>query len=194
MTCFIKKYNIIYADPAWSYDDKSLNRGGAEIHYKTMSIEEIKKIPVNKISSDNCILFIWVTFPKLNEGLDTIKAWGFEFKTCAFVWIKTTKKTIINQTSFLPQDNFDSFMGMGRWTRSNAEICLLATKGKPKRINNGIRQIIYEPIDKHSRKPNEVRKRIIKLMGDLPRVELFAREKKEGFDIWGNELENDINL
>jgi N6-adenosine-specific RNA methylase IME4 len=190
----MKKYKIIYADPAWSYDDKSLNRGGAERHYRTMSIEDIKALPINDIADEDSILFMWATFPKLQEGLDTIKAWGFEFKTLAFVWIKTNKRTNNEQLSFLPSDSFDSFWGMGRWTRSNAEICLLAVKGKPQRLNADVHSVIYAPIDKHSKKPKETRERIIRLIGDLPRVELFARQKSEGWDIWGNELENSLTL
>jgi len=190
----MKKYNIIYADPAWSYDDPSLNRGGALRHYSTMSIEDIKALPVNEIADKDCVLFMWATFPKLQEGLDTIKAWGFEFKTCAFVWIKTNKRTNVQQTSFLPQDSFDSFWGMGRWTRSNAEICLLAVKGKPQRLNADVHQLIYAPIDKHSKKPNETRDKILRLCGDLPRVELFARQVPKGWDVWGNEVEGSVKL
>ena len=189
-----KKYQIVYADPAWSYDDKSLNRGGALRHYETMSIDDIKALPINEITDKNCILFMWATFPKLQEGLDTIKAWGFEFKTCAFVWIKTNKRTNVAQSSFLPSDSFDSFMGMGRWTRSNAEICLLGVKGKPQRINAGVHQLIYAPIDKHSKKPNETRTKILQLCGDLPRVELFARQVPIGWDVWGNQVDNSISL
>jgi len=195
----MKKYQIIYADPAWSYDDKCLHRGGAERYYRTMDIEDIKNLPVNKIADENCILFMWATFPKLQEALDTIEAWGFKFKTCAFVWIKTNKRTSPNQLSFLPIESFDSFMGMGRWTRSNAEICLLGVKGKPKRISGNVHQIIYAPIDKHSKKPDETRDRIIKLVGDLPKIELFAREVPEGwdtmgFDIDGKSIQDSINL
>lgn len=190
----MKKYNIIYADPAWSYDDPSLNRGGALRHYSTMSIEDIKALPVNEIADKDCVLFMWATFPKLQEGLDTIRAWGFEFKTCAFVWIKTNKRTNVQQTSFLPQDSFDSFWGMGRWTRSNAEICLLAVKGKPQRLNADVHQLIYAPIDRHSKKPNETRDKILRLCGDLPRVELFARQVPKGWDVWGNEVEGSVKL
>lgn len=188
------KYKIIYADPAWSYNDKSLNRGGAQRHYSTMSIEDIKAMNVEEISDTDCTLFIWATFPLLQEALDVIKSWGFEFKTCAFVWVKANKKTAVEQYSFLPQDNIETFMGMGSWTRANAEICLLATKGKPKRINADVRQVIYAPIMKHSRKPDEARKRITRLCGDLPRIELFAREQAEGWSIWGNEVESDIKI
>lgn len=177
-----KKYNIIYADPAWSYDDKWLHRGGAERYYSTMDNEDIKKLPVNNIADNDCVLFIWATFPKLQEALDVIDAWGFKYKTNAFTWIKKNKKA-------------DSlFWGMGRWTRSNAEICLLATKGNPKRLNKGVHSVIYAPVSKHSENPQEVRERIVKLVGDLPKVELFAREAYEGWDVWGNEVENSIDI
>lgn len=190
----MKLYSIIYADPAWSYDDPALHRGGALRHYQTMSIDEIKNLPVQQLADENAVLFMWATFPKLQEALDTIAAWGFRFKTCAFVWIKTNKHMPVNQTSFLPQDGFDSFWGMGRWTRANAEICLLATKGKPQRLNADVHQVIYAPIDKHSKKPAETRDRILRLLGDLPRVELFARQKVDGWDTWGNEVPNDIGM
>ena len=190
----IKKYNIIYADPAWSYDDKALNRGGALRHYQTMTIDEIKNLPVNKLANEDCILFMWATFPKLQEGLDVIKAWGFEYKTIGFTWIKTNKRTKINQFSFLPSESFDSFWGMGRWTRSNAEICLIGVKGKPSREHADVHSVIYEPIDKHSKKPQIVRDKIIRLCGDLPRVELFARQVPKGWDVWGNEVDVSINF
>ena len=190
----MKKYKIIYADPAWNYNDKSLNRGGAERHYRTMSNDDIKGLSINEIADDDSILFIWVTFPKIQEGLDVIKSWGFEFKTLGFVWIKTNKRTNPTQLSFLPHESFDSFWGMGNWTRSNAEICLIGVKGKPQRENADVHSVIYEPIDKHSKKPKIIRDKIIRLCGDLPRVELFSREKIKGWDSWGNELENDIDL
>ena len=178
----MNKYKIIYADPAWSYDDKCLHRGGAERHYRTMNIEDIKNLPVNEIAEDDCILFMWATFPKLQEALDVINAWGFQYKTNAFTWVKKNKKA-------------DSlFWGMGRWTRSNAEICLLAVKGSPKRLDMGVHSVIYAPIDKHSKKPQETRDRIIRLVGDLPKVELFAREVPEGWDVWGNEVESSVAL
>ena len=179
---FTKKYKIIYADPAWSYDDKSLNRGGAERHYRTMPVEDIMQLDIQSISDDDCILFMWATFPKLQEALDVIKAWGFTYKTNAFTWVKRNKIA-------------DSlFWGMGRWTRSNAEICLLAVKGKPTRIGKGVHSVIESPIGSHSAKPEETRDRIIKLMGDLPRIELFSRNNCDGWDVWGNEVKSDISL
>lgn len=179
-----KKYQIIYADPPWSYRDKALagNRG-AGCKYDVMTTEDIAKLPVGGgLAEKDCVLFMWVTMPKLNECFELIKAWGFEYKTVAFTWIKLNKK------SGTP------FMGMGRWTRANAEVCLLATKGKPTRISAGVHSIVMTPIEEHSKKPQEVRNRIVQLMGDLPRIELFAREKTEGWDVWGNEIKSDIQF
>lgn len=187
------EYCIIYADPAWKYNNKPNKKGRAvECHYRTMDIEEIKALPIKEIAAKDSILFIWVTFPKLQEGLDTIKAWGFEYKTIGFVWVKTNKNTDTTQTSFLPQDNFDSFWGMGMWTRANVELCLIATKGSPKRQSASVHSVVYAPISVHSRKPKEIRTKILQLVGDLPRVELFARQKADGWDAWGNEVESDI--
>jgi N6-adenosine-specific RNA methylase IME4 len=188
------KYSIVYADPPWSYDDKALARGGAERHYRTMSLEDICALPVGGITADDCLLFMWGAWPKLYESGKVIESWGFEFKTCAFVWVKTNKSFNPDQASFLPVDSFDSFWGMGRWTRANTEFCLLAVKGKPKRESAAVHQLIYAPVSEHSRKPDEARERIIKLAGDLPRVELFARRAAPGWDLWGNEVKCDIAL
>ena len=163
------------------YSKKGQGRS-AESHYATMSIEDICKLPVDKISEENCVLFMWMTFPTLKEGLKVIEEWGFKYKTVAFVWIKRNKKTP------------SLFWGMGFWTRANAEICILATKGNPKRISAKVHQVIISPIEEHSKKPDEARKRIVDLVGDLNRIELFARQKTDGWDCWGNEVECDIDL
>lgn len=179
-----KKYGVIYADPPWHYKvyyKKGMGRS-AESHYPTMKLEDIKALPVADLADKDCALFLWVTLPCLIEGLEVLKAWGFTYKTTAFVWIKQNRKA-------------DSlFWGMGYWTRSNAEICLLGTKGRPKRKDAGIHQVVISHVEEHSKKPQEVHNRIIRLMGDVPRVELFARRKTEGFDVWGNEVESDIKL
>lgn len=122
-----KKYNIIYADPPWYYQVYSQKGEGrsAENHYYTMNIEEIRSLPVESIAADDCILFLWVTFPCLLEGLSFMESWGFTYKTCGFNWVKRNKKA----------DSF--FMGLGFWTRANSEICILGTKGKPKRVSKG---------------------------------------------------------
>ena len=177
------KYNIIYADPPWSYEDKALTGSrGSVCKYETQSLDWIKSLPIRDISADDCVLFLWVTMPKLNQVMEVIESWGFTYKTCAFTWVKRNKKS----NSW--------FWGMGRWTRANAEICLLATKGKPRRISAGVHSIIDAPIERHSKKPDIVRERIVELCGDLPRVELFARETPEGWDVFGNEVNNSIEL
>lgn len=174
----VAKYNIVYADPPWSYRDKALvgNRG-AICKYPVMRIEDICKLPVSEIAADDCILFLWVTMPKLNECFDVIKAWGFEYKTCAFTWVKRNKVA----------DGW--FMGMGRWTRANAELCLLGTRGKPQRANAGVHSVVDTHREKHSKKPDVVRDRIVKLCGDVPRIELFAREKVDGWDALGFDID-----
>jgi N6-adenosine-specific RNA methylase IME4 len=182
-----KKYDIIYCDPAWTYADKALaGKRGAECKYNVMTLQELKDLRVESIANDNSIMFMWVTFPKLIDGtcMEVMKAWGFTPKTCAFNWVKY-------------YNNRNPFMGMGRWTRANSEICILGTKGKPQRMSAGVRQLvetIYEPEliqsvpERHSKKPNVVRDRIVELCGDIPRIELFAREFAEGWDSWGDEL------
>ena len=171
-----KKYNIIYADPPWHFkhwNDDTVNR---KAPYPVMSPEDIYALDVQHLADDDCILFLWATFPKLPEALDTIKHWGFEYKTVGFTWVKKNKKA----------DSW--FWGMGYWTRANAEICIIATKGKPKRISAGVHQIVDDRIMEHSRKPDTVRQRIVELVGDLPRIELFARQRADGWDSWGNEI------
>ena len=125
---------------------------------------------------------MWATYPCLNEALETIKAWGFKYKTVGFTWVKVKR----NKKS----DTW--FWGLGHWTRANAEICIIATKGKPKRISKSVHSIIDAPVEEHSKKPDITRDRIVQLMGDLPRIELFAREETPGWDVWGNEV--NINL
>lgn len=180
----MKKYNIIYADPPWKYKVYSKKGKGrsAENHYPTMSIDEICALPVSNLADKDCTLFLWVTFPTLREAFAVIDAWGFTYKTVAFVWIKQNKKTP------------SLFWGLGFWTRANAEICLLATKGKPKRQAANVHQVIVSPVEQHSKKPDEAKEKIISLIGDLPRIELFARQTTPGWDVWGNEVKSDISL
>lgn len=133
-----------------------------------MSVKDICGLKVEEIAAKDCVLFLWATFPQLPEALRVIKAWGFQYKTVAFVWLKQNKS------------GKGWFFGLGFWTRGNAEICLLAIKGKPHRNSNRVHQFLISPIRGHSQKPEEAREKIVELMGDLPRVELFAREKTEG--------------
>ena len=177
-----KKYKVLYVDPPWKYRAYTKKEGGrsAESHYPTMDLEEIKKLPIAELADKDCALFLWVTLPCLREGLELLDAWKFQYKTIAFVWVKMNKKA-------------DSlFWGMGYWTRSNTEFCILATRGKPKRVSAGVHQVIMTRVEEHSKKPQEARVRIVELMGDVPRLEMFARHKSEGWDVWGNEVECDI--
>lgn len=170
----VGKYAVIAADPAWRYwesGEKNQSR-----HYATMSLDDIKALPVATIAAPDCALFLWVTGPILQESFDVITAWGFSYSTIAFTWVKKNKKS----------ESF--FFGNGAWTRANAELCLLATKGRPARADASVSQIIHTTIEEHSRKPDEVYDKIVQLMGNVPRVELFAREHRSGWDVWGNEI------
>lgn len=169
-----KKYQIIYADPAWTFYAGGYKNQSQ--HYDTMSIEEICNLPISELADDNCVLFLWVTFPILDRAFEVINAWGFEYSTVGFNWVKSNK------------GGKGFFFGLGNWTRANSELCLIATKGIIKRKDASISQIIYQPIGKHSEKPPIVREKIIQLVGNLPRIELFARQKTEGWDVWGNEV------
>ena len=168
-----RKYNIIYADPPWRYWESG-NKNQA-LHYTTMTIDEICDLPVKNIADDNCVLFLWVTYPILHEAFRVIESWGFKYSTAAFVWVKKNKQK-------------DSpFVGCGAWTRANSELCLLATKGNIMRLDASISQVVESPIEEHSKKPDIVRDLITRLVGELPRVELFCRNPAEGWDVWGNE-------
>ena len=147
-----------------------------------MSIDELCALPVETLAEKDCLLFLWATFPQLPEALRLIRAWGFTFKTVAFVWLKLNKKSPT------------WFYGLGYWMRGNAEICLLAKRGKPKRRSAGVHQFIISPVEEHSKKPDVTRDKIIELAGDLPRVELFARQKAPGWDVCGNEVDSDFSL
>jgi len=179
----MKKYQIIYADPPWNSNQQfgRDKKKGNEQHYPLMTLDDIRKLPVKNIADNNCVLFLWVVDTQLFEAKDVIESWGFTYKTVAFTWAKET---------VTGKDHF----GVGMWTRKNPEMCLLATKGKPKRANAGVRQLQRHKVREHSRKPDEIRNSIVTLCGDIPRVELFSRQCHEGWDVWGNEVESDIEL
>lgn len=171
-------YSVIYADPPWSYADRGCN-GAAEGHYRTMSTEAIRELPVSRLAANDAVLFLWATYPKIEEALALIPQWGFTYKSIAFQWVKYRGKT--------------PFFGLGRWTRGNTEPCLLAVRGKPQRVDKGVFQLVEQdileaPLVGHSAKPPEVRERLVRLMGDLPRIELFARARAEGWDAWGDQV------
>lgn len=169
------KYDIIYADPPWWYNDKSLSHGGgAESHYPCMKTEDICSLNLPEIS-DNAVLCLWATYPQLEDAFKVIAAWGFKYKTGLFTWVK------------LNQDG-SYFSGMGRYTRANPEICLLATKGDPiERKATDVQNLQALVRGRHSEKPQLFRDEIVRLFGDLPRIELFARDKVPGWDVWGNQ-------
>jgi N6-adenosine-specific RNA methylase IME4 len=178
------KFDIIYADPPWSFttwSDKGKKKS-PDNHYQILNIEDIKGLNVQGISNDNSILALWVTAPLFREGLDTLKSWGFEYKTFLFTWVKTNKKSP------------GWFWGLGYYTRSNPEFCILGTRGKPlERLSHSIHSVVDSPVAEHSKKPDIVRNRLVDLFGDRPRVELFARNTYEGWVCLGNEINgNDI--
>lgn len=174
-----KKYNIILADPPYPYNarsnSKTLFGTGASGKYKVMSWEDIYNLPVHEICEDNCALFLWTVPPFMPKCLKTIEAWGFRFITKAFNWVKVDKK---NEYRLLP----------GYYTGSNSEDCYLGIKGKMEVVDKGVRQVISTTLRRHSQKPEEARDRIVQLFGDLPRIELFARERILGWDAWGDGL------
>lgn len=182
-----KKYNIIYADPPWCSDYHSgglkNGRGLARQHYQVMETEDIKSLPIANIKTDDSICFMWATFPCIKSALETMEAWGFRYITVAFTWVKTNKKS----------DTL--YWGMGNYTRANAEVCLLGVskgfKAKQQILSRAVHSVIISKVKSHSEKPNEARERITELLGDVPRIELFARQYAEGWDCWGNEAPGD---
>ena len=198
----MKKYQIIYADPPWEYKNKRrflnkqmqknvtepINQGACR--YQPMSIEQIKQINVKNITSNNCILFLWTTTPYLEKAFSIINTWGFIYKSIGFIWLKTWRGKVKKTLEFY----MNSVYGMNYYTKLQFEICLLGTKGSVTPISHSVSGQIIREREEHSKKPDETRDRIIKLVGDLPRIEMFARQKTEGWDVWGNEVESDIEL
>jgi site-specific DNA-methyltransferase (adenine-specific) len=180
----MKKYQIIYADPPWKFSSKMKGSRGQyklDEHYPQLSCKDICNLPIKELADENCILFIWTTDAHIPEALYVIKSWGFKYKTVGFVWNKKEKSGI--QVCYC-----------GMWTMKGTELCFLATRNHPKKVKNNVRQLVEAERKGHSIKPDEVRNRIVTLMGDLPRIELFARQKTEGWDVWGNEVKSDIDL
>lgn len=176
----MKKYQIIYADPPWKYSF-SRTRKIKNDDYATMSQQDICNLNIKSISEDDSILFMWMIWNRLPDALKVIDAWGFKYVGSAFTWVKRTK-------------HGKWHYGMGGWTRQNSESCLFAIKGNPKRLDAGVFSVVDDVVMAHSKKPDCVKDRIVKLVGDVPRIELFARQKTEGWDVWGNEVDSDIEL
>ena len=176
------KYDIIYADCPWEYNSRANHktrfRGGACGHYDLLSVAELKELPIADIAEDNCALFQWVTMPMLKEGIEVLESWGFRYVTCAFTWIKTNKK------------NTKPFFGVGYYTKSNAELCLLGIKGKMKPVSNCVSSAVIAPLGLHSEKPLVVKERIEELYGfGKKRIELFSRQETNGWDCVGNGID-----
>jgi N6-adenosine-specific RNA methylase IME4 len=190
------KYGAILADPPWTlktYSEKGKGRS-AEQHYGCMKWSEIAQLPEPyEVASDDCVMFLWTTDPMLPKAIELMGEWGFTYKTVAFTWVKLHKKPSWGYGAYGmiqndPDVGCDWFTGMGYWTRSNPEMCLLGTRGKPKRIHKDVRQLIVAPRREHSRKPDEIYERIERLV-EGPYLELFARQERPGWDSWGNEVD-----
>ncbi len=173
-------YGAILADPPWRFQTWSPLGMDRSPDYETMTVKEIWSMPVGRLAKRHAVLFLWVTWPMLEQGIKCIRKWGFVYKTCAFAWVKAD----VRQMEMFDDANAD--MGTGYWTRANSEVCLLGTKGRPRRIDAGVRQGIIEPRREHSRKPTVVQQRIEKLVSG-PYLELFARAPRYGWTTWGAE-------
>jgi N6-adenosine-specific RNA methylase IME4 len=178
-------FGVVYCDPPWRFEVWS-GKGkarSADNHYDTMTLDEMKAMPVVDLAAPDCVLFMWVVWPMLQEALDLISSWSFAYKTCAFAWVKADASQVE-----MFRDDIDPYMGMGYWSRANSECCLLATRGAPKRLNADVLQAIVEPRREHSRKPSCMYDRIERLVAG-PFVELFARTERPGWSCWGNQTD-----
>ncbi len=172
-----KKFGVIYVDPPWTFHVYSGEgkQKSPERYYNVQSLDDIKAMPIEKLAADDCALLLWAVLPELPGALDVIKAWGFTYKTVGFTWIKQNKS------------GEGLFTGLGFWTRANAEVCLLATRGSPKRLAKDVHQVILSPVGEHSVKPEEARSRIQRLLPG-PYLELYGRQSVPGWTVWGNQI------
>jgi N6-adenosine-specific RNA methylase IME4 len=162
---------VICADPPWPFEFPiGQSRKSVERHYPTMSIQHLTTLPILEFAADDCVLFIWSPDSHLERAMDLIRAWGFEYKTVAFNWVKT------NRTG-------SYHVGLGWWTRANSELCLLATRGHPQRLHSDVQRLVVSPLREHSRKPDEIYSTLIPRLVSGPYLELFARTRREGWDV-----------
>ncbi|MCX0499710.1 MT-A70 family methyltransferase [Erwinia billingiae] len=201
------KYGLIYADPPWQYGN-TVSRGAADGHYNTMNLNELKRLPVWELAEDNSVLVMWYTGTHVEEARELAEAWGFDVRQMfCFTWVKfnplaeqrfnkaITEQTLFDFTELLDMLNAETRMNPGNYTRGNQESALVAVRGTGlERSSRSVKQVIYSCQGEHSTKPAEARFRLEELYGDVPRIELFARRPSEGWDIWGNECENSIQL
>lgn len=187
-------FGVIYADPPWHWKPwKEYASGGGnavvagaratERHYKTMKIEELGALPVGDLAAKNCVMLLWATPPLLLKALWLMERWGFAYKTIGFSWLKADGAS----RDLFPAMPRQADMKLGFWTRSNGEVCLLGTRGKPKRLHADVRMGIIEPAREHSRKPDCVPARIERLVAG-PYMELFARTERPGWTSWGDQV------
>lgn len=208
----MSKYSLIYADPCWSYDNKG-TRAKADNHYSTMNLTELKRLPVWDLAADDAVLAMWWVPPMPLEAIQLAEAWGFKVKNmCLFTWHKLNQCAERNIDAWLEAQKkiegadvsaaaiFSALdeqtrMGLGNYTRSNAENVLVAVKGKGiPRLQADIKQMILAPIGAHSAKPEECRRRLERLYGDVPRIELFSRGDDPAWHHWGNECDSSVIL
>lgn len=176
-------FGAILADPPWAFEAWS-GKGkarSAENHYGTMTDADLAALPVADLAAADCALFMWSVWPKMHDAFRILDGWGFKYKTCAFTWLKADPYRLF-------ADDKTPFAGMGYWTRANSEVCLLATRGKPKRLNADVRQGIIAPRREHSRKPDCVHERVERLVAG-PYLELFARQQRPNWTVWGNQTD-----
>lgn len=170
-------YQLIMSDPPWQYRDAcNAGKRGAQHKYPVMTLRQICRLDVEAIAAPDCVLAMWWVPPMPTEALKVIDAWGFRLVNMkGFTWVK--RHAVTGKRSF----------GMGHWTRANSEDCLIAVRGRPKRASGSVSQLVEAPLRGHSQKPDEVRDALVALCGDVPRLEMFARTRTPGWDVWGNQ-------
>ena len=195
-------YQLVLADPPWSYSNKASN-GAADNHYGTMTLTDLMKLPVSNLAADHAVLAMWYTGNFNSEAMALAKSWGFTVKTMkGLTWVKLNQLAekhintafsagkVTDYASLMDLLNQQTRIGLGNYTRSNSEDLLIAVRGNGiQRMDAGVKQVIYAPLDKHSKKPAESYRRLELLYGDVKRVELFARTSQPGWDVIGNGID-----
>jgi len=176
----MKKYNIIYADPPWPHRSGSRHK---VVPYPTMTIKQISRLPIDTLTQKNAVLLLWTTDKYLQAAMQVMRCWGFEYKTVVFVWVKQSLHGCLS-------------LMVGGWTVKCVELCLLATKGRPHKLLRcrSVPQLLTAKTRGHSTKPKEARERIELMFPKANKLELFARKKSPGWDVWGNEVESDVEF